>query len=87
MQNLLDQHGCGLSVDGSFGANTLQAVHRFQSQYGLAVNGQVGTHTKAALYASASGIPDPENLLSSSCPANITEGAFGGCIVSRTRTS
>ena len=83
LQDLLNQQGAHLSIDGSFGANTLAAVKAFQSANGLGVDGQVGPETKAALYSNVStapGAPAPLDLQSSSCPANMVEGEHDGCV-------
>jgi peptidoglycan hydrolase-like protein with peptidoglycan-binding domain len=81
LQNLLNQHGAGVSVDGDFGPGTLAAVRTFQSQTGLAVDGVVGPMTKAALYVTgSSGVPAPVNLNSPGCPTYLSQGATGGCV-------
>ena len=80
LQNLLNQHGAGLVVDGDFGANTLHAVRNFQSSVAIAVDGQVGPVTKSKLYSSSGGAPAAINLTSSSCPANIVQGQQSGCV-------
>ncbi|MCX4729103.1 MULTISPECIES: peptidoglycan-binding protein [unclassified Streptomyces] len=38
-------------VDGDFGTQTLAAVKKFQGAHGLTVDGEVGAHTWAKLYA------------------------------------
>lgn len=38
-------------VDGAFGKTTLAAVKKFQRAHGLSVDGEVGAHTWAKLYA------------------------------------
>lgn len=80
LQNLLNAHGAGLTVDGSFGANTLYAVRQYQASTAIAVDGRVGPQTKAKLYATGGSAPSPVNLNSSSCPANIVQGNKGGCV-------
>jgi peptidoglycan hydrolase-like protein with peptidoglycan-binding domain len=80
LQNLLNQHGAGLSVDGNFGPNTLYAVRTFQSAAAIAVDGRVGPITKSKLYSSSGGAPAAINLNSSSCPANIVQGQKSGCV-------
>lgn len=51
LQELLNQNGYGLSVDGIFGAKTQQAVKDYQKAKGLAVDGIVGKNTWGALTA------------------------------------
>ena len=81
LQTLLNSHGARLTVDGNFGPLTLAAVKSFQSSHGLAVDGIVGPHTKAALDGSSTGgAPAPISLTSSSCPNYITEGEIDGCV-------
>ncbi|MFB7241700.1 peptidoglycan-binding protein [Streptomyces populi] len=80
LQNLLNAHGAGLVVDGSFGAKTLYAVREYQSSTAIAVDGLVGPRTKAKLYATGGSAPAPVNLNSSSCPANVVRGNRGGCV-------
>ncbi|MEV5956872.1 peptidoglycan-binding protein [Streptomyces sp. NPDC051987] len=80
LQNLLNAHGAGLTVDGDFGANTLYAVRQYQASVAIAVDGQVGPQTKAKLYATGGSAPSPINLNSASCPANIVKGDKGGCV-------
>ncbi|MBF9069075.1 C40 family peptidase [Streptacidiphilus fuscans] len=80
LQTLLNTHGFRLTVDGDFGNGTLAAVRTFQSETGIAVDGQVGPQTKAELYVSSTSVPDPIDLESSSCPANITGGEVSGCV-------
>jgi peptidoglycan hydrolase-like protein with peptidoglycan-binding domain len=41
----LNKYGYGLTVDGSFGANTDSAARAFQSAHGLGVDGQIGPQT------------------------------------------
>ncbi|MFL1898032.1 peptidoglycan-binding protein [Streptomyces tauricus] len=80
LQNLLNAHGAGLVVDGQFGAGTLYAVREYQAATAIAVDGRVGPATKSKLYATGGSAPAPINLQSSSCPANIVQGAKGGCV-------
>ena len=50
LQKLLTAKGYGVgAVDGIFGVKTLEAVKAFQADYGLKVDGIVGTKTWAAL--------------------------------------
>ncbi|MFE1293003.1 peptidoglycan-binding protein [Streptomyces sp. NPDC058751] len=80
LQNLLNTHGAGLTVDGNFGLVTLYAVREYQAGTGIAVDGMVGPQTKAKLYATGGSVPAPVNLNSASCPANIVQGNTGGCV-------
>ncbi|TDT97539.1 peptidoglycan hydrolase-like protein with peptidoglycan-binding domain [Streptomyces sp. 846.5] len=80
LQDLLNQQGAHLSIDGSFGANTVAAVKAFQTSHSLGVDGQVGPQTKAALYGSTTSGAPAINLQSSQCPANIIEGEDDGCV-------
>lgn len=80
LQNLLNRHGAGLVVDGSFGPATLYAVRTFQSATAIAVDGLVGPQTKTKLYTSGGTAPAPINLFSSSCPTNISRGQISGCV-------
>ncbi|WP_314409220.1 peptidoglycan-binding protein [Streptomyces kroppenstedtii] len=80
LQNLLNAHGAGLAVDGQFGAGTLYAVREYQAATAIAVDGRVGPATKSKLYATGGSAPAPVNLNSSACPANIVQGAKGGCV-------
>ncbi|MFE2584654.1 peptidoglycan-binding protein, partial [Streptomyces sp. NPDC059378] len=80
LQNLLNAHGAGLTVDGEFGPATLYAVREYQAATAIAVDGLVGPQTKAKLYATGGSAPAPINLLSSSCPANIVQGNKSGCV-------
>ncbi len=50
-QELLNQHGAGIVVDGDFGPQTQGAVIAFQSANGLIVDGVVGPQTAGALNA------------------------------------
>ncbi|MBN9620037.1 MAG: peptidoglycan-binding protein [Actinobacteria bacterium] len=78
LQDLLNVHGAGISVDGDFGPGTLAAVKSFQSGHGLTADGVVGPQTKAALDASVA--PSPISLTSASCPTDISEGELDGCV-------
>lgn len=49
LQTYLSSLGYGLTVDGIFGPNTLNAVKSFQSSKGLTVDGIVGINTWSAL--------------------------------------
>jgi peptidoglycan hydrolase-like protein with peptidoglycan-binding domain len=78
LQQLLNDNGAKVTVDGDFGADTLAAVKSYQSTHGLNADGVVGADTKAALI---SGIAPPAiALTSSSCPSEITSGEIDGCV-------
>lgn len=49
LQNLLNQNGANLDVDGNFGPKTLDAVKSYQQSNGLTVDGMVGNETMGAL--------------------------------------
>lgn len=49
LQNMLNQQGYNLTVDGIFGAQTQAAVKQYQQARGLAVDGIVGANTWGAL--------------------------------------
>ncbi|WP_338017408.1 peptidoglycan-binding protein [Streptomyces adustus] len=80
LQNLLNAHGAGLTVDGEFGLNTLYAVREYQAATAIAVDGRVGPQTKSKLYTTAGTAPAPINLNSASCPADIVQGQKSGCV-------
>jgi peptidoglycan hydrolase-like protein with peptidoglycan-binding domain len=80
LQELLNNHGAGLTVDGDFGPLTLSAVESYQSSHGLSVDGIVGPNTKASLDGTSSSVPAPISLTSSSCPADMSEGEIDGCV-------
>jgi peptidoglycan hydrolase-like protein with peptidoglycan-binding domain len=80
LQQLLNTHGAGLTVDGDFGAGTLAAVKSYQSAHGLSADGIVGPNTKASLDSASSSVPAPVPLTSAQCPADISEGETDGCV-------
>lgn len=49
LQSKLNEYGAGIIVDGIVGANTKNAIIRFQLANGLSADGIVGTYTMAAL--------------------------------------
>lgn len=49
LQRRLASQGCGVAVDGIFGADTERAVRAFQKRSGLSVDGIAGPRTFAAL--------------------------------------
>ena len=51
MQQALKDLGYSVSADGSYGAQTLQAVMTFQKQNGLSADGVAGTKTLTLLYS------------------------------------
>jgi len=59
LQELLNNHGAGLTVDGDFGPDTLAAVENYQGTHNLSVDGIVGPETKASLDGSGPPAPPP----------------------------
>lgn len=60
LQGLLNVHGgFNLTVDGTFGAKTDQAVRAYQYAHALEVDGVVGTFTWSALNLGKAGLPYP----------------------------
>ncbi|MFC1425937.1 peptidoglycan-binding protein [Streptacidiphilus sp. N1-12] len=80
LQQLLDTHGAGLTVDGDFGPATFTAVKNYQSAHGLAVDGIVGPNTKASLDQATTTVPTPIALTSAKCPTDISQGETDGCV-------
>jgi hypothetical protein len=60
LQNLLNQHGAGLNVDGKFGPLTKKAVEKYQTDNGLTVDGIVGKQTWGELTADIQPPEPPE---------------------------
>lgn len=79
LQQLLNDNGAGLAVDGDFGPATLAAVKHYQSTHGLTVDGIVGPKTKAALVGPPVA-PKQITVTSPSCPVDITEQEIDGCV-------
>ena len=67
LQELLNQNGASLTVDGIFGAKTQQAVKDYQKAKGLAVDGIVGKNTWGALTAVQT--PAPQEPAQPTTPA------------------
>lgn len=66
LQRLLNDHGYGLAVDGSFGPITQNAVRLYQSAHGLIVDGIVGPQTSGSLRANN----HPDNQQGGTPPTN-----------------
>jgi transcriptional regulator with XRE-family HTH domain len=66
VQRLLAAAGADISVDSSFGPQTLRRVTAFQVLHGLDADGVVGTETKKALY-------DPKVRIRSWSPAKVRQ--------------
>jgi peptidoglycan hydrolase-like protein with peptidoglycan-binding domain len=60
LQNLLNQHGAGLSVDHDFGPLTSNAVSSYQASVGLPATGVVDPSTKAELYGQPAPTTPPD---------------------------
>jgi peptidoglycan hydrolase-like protein with peptidoglycan-binding domain len=80
LQNLLNEKGAHLVIDGAFGAATHGAVAAFQSRAGLTADGVVGPATKDALYNESKGSANGPDLRSSSCPTYMSLGQVDGCV-------
>lgn len=59
LQNLLNQNGAKLAVDGVFGPDTQSAVVNYQRSKGLTVDGMVGNETMGALTGGITTNNDP----------------------------
>ena len=75
LQTLLNKFGYGLTVDGSFGNKTYNALRMFQSSKGLTVDGVCGPKTWAALEGGAANPqqPDPPAAGNSDSPVTREE--------------
>jgi peptidoglycan hydrolase-like protein with peptidoglycan-binding domain len=60
LQKKLNNHGAGISVDGSFGPATKTAVRTFQASSGLKVDSVVGPKTWSKLYSSSGSASQPK---------------------------
>ena len=69
LQNLLNQHGASLKVDGDFGPKTDAAVRAYQKENGLTV-GVVGPQTWGSLFADEEPDEKQATLLVSSISSN-----------------
>ncbi|MGZ4481048.1 MAG: C40 family peptidase [Gaiellales bacterium] len=68
----------GIPDDGVFGSQTLRAVRRFQATHGLLVDGQVGSHTRAALHLTEPhGTPTHHHARSHTHRHHRVEGGLG----------
>ncbi|MCC6694233.1 MAG: peptidoglycan-binding protein [Candidatus Hydrogenedentes bacterium] len=68
LQEILNQEGYGLGLDGHFGRETEMAVKRFQREHGLDDDGIVGAMTWAVILGET--LPDPAMSLDTSFPRN-----------------
>lgn len=77
LQELLNDHGARLAVDGKFGPRTHAAVLEYQRDNGLQVDGRVGPQTRASLNgdSSSSGSEESSGSSSSSTGQAILEAA------------
>lgn len=67
-QQLLNEHGEGIAVDGDFGPQTDGAVRHFQTAHGLIVDGVVGPQTAGALNRTPSASSGPTASVVSGSP-------------------
>lgn len=82
LQHLLRRAGAALSVDGSFGRGTMEALRAFQASRGLRADGVAGPRTRAALAASGGApaaplppTPLPPKPLPPTPPSPVVSGA------------
>ena len=57
LQQMLNNYGYGLAVDGSYGPLTQAAVRDYQAKNGLSVDGIVGVNTWGALNSNCQAPP------------------------------
>ena len=78
------------SVDGDFGEGTENAVKEFQKQYGLTVDGKVGTQTLVSLQLGYDDAPvttppppapAPETFTDTAIPSKMSVGSKGNCVI------
>lgn len=74
LQQILNQQGYGLDIDGSFGPKTLAAVKAYQKNKGLAVDGSVGPATWGALTTVSNGAStNPAATATPSAPTELQQ--------------
>lgn len=73
-------YGNVLAIDGVYGPNTAAAVRRFQSAYGLSVDGVAGSQTFSKIYALQDGDCSPAHF--SFSELNNCNSSWGGGAVS-----
>jgi peptidoglycan hydrolase-like protein with peptidoglycan-binding domain len=73
------QQALGIGVDGVFGAETEEAVQRFQADHGLTIDGIVGSQTWAALRGRTPARASVADVSSGESPSS-SEGSEGGAV-------
>ena len=88
LQQLLNRFGAGLTVNGSFGSQTLAALQHFQSTHGLTVTNSVNAPTWSALLNDSPAVAVAAAAVVKSTPAPaapsdpvLQEGATGSAVV------
>ncbi len=77
-------YGVNMTIDGSFGPQTRQAVASFQSAYGLPSDGVAGSQTFSAIYAIQDADCTPAHFAWSEVDGGCGQGGYSGGSVGAT---
>ncbi len=80
LQNLLNNAGAGIKVDGSFGRATYNAVRSFQSSAGIGVDGVVGPRTWNKLNSGAGSAATSKSTTSVNSTPKLRRGNRGDAV-------
>ena len=80
LQNLLNNAGAGIKVDGSFGRGTYNAVRNFQSSAGIGVDGVVGPRTWDKLNSGAGSAATSKDTTSVNSTPKLRRGNRGDAV-------